>query len=111
MNATLRHLGGYPTKSSLKAWCTECADKQDLRTGYQREKWQYNEEQKRRAVGHYVEQDHCLIHTVRCLGYPNRETSRAWPRELRSEFGKTIPGSSFDNLPAPPPRSSKQRLR
>lgn len=106
MNATLRQLG-YPTKNSLKAWCAEFADKQDLRTGYRREKWQYDEEQKRRAVDHYVEQGHCLIHTVRCLGYPSRETLRAWIRELRPEFGKTITGSSFDNVPRS--RAEKQR--
>lgn len=93
MNATLRQLG-YPTKNSLKMWCAEFADKQDLRTGYRRGKWQYNDEQKRRAVDHYVEQGHCLIHTVRSLGYPSRETLRAWIRELRPELGKTIAGSS-----------------
>lgn len=93
MNATLRQLG-YPTKNSLKAWCAEFADKRDLRTGYRREKWQYNDEQKRRAVDHYVEQGHCLIHTIRSLGYPSRETLRAWIRELRPELGRTIAGSS-----------------
>ena len=98
MNATLRQLG-YPTKNSLKAWCAEFADTRNLRSGYQREKWQYNDEQKRRAVDHYVEQGHCLTHTVRCLGYPSRETLRVWIRELRPEFDKTITGSSFGNAP------------
>lgn len=55
MNATLRQLG-YPSKNSLKAWCVELADKHDLRTGYRREKWQYNDAQKRREVDHYVDQ-------------------------------------------------------
>lgn len=93
MNATLRQLG-YPTKNSLKAWCAEVAEKRDLRTGYRREKWQYNDEQKRRAVDDYVEQGHCLVHTIRSLGYPCRETLRAWIRELRPELGRTIAGSS-----------------
>jgi transposase-like protein len=106
MNATLRQLG-YPTKNSLKAWCTEFTDKQELRTGYRREKWQYNDEQKRRAVDHYVEQGHCLIHTIRCLGYPSRETLRAWIRETRPEFGKTITGSS--SPVAPRSRAEKQQ--
>ena len=105
MNATLRQLG-YPTKNSLKAWCAEFADKNDLRTGYRRQKWQYDDQQKRRAVDHYVEQGHCLIHTIRCLGYPSRETLRAWIRELRPEFGKTITGSAVDNVPRS--RSEKQ---
>ena len=36
---------GYPTGNSLKAWCAEFADKNDLRTGYRRQKWQYDDQQ------------------------------------------------------------------
>lgn len=45
-------------------------------------------------MDHYVEQGHCLIHTIRSLGYPSRETLRAWIREFRPELGRTIAGSS-----------------
>jgi putative transposase len=68
----------------------------------------YTDEQKHRAVDHYVEQGHSLIHTIRCLGYPSRETLRAWIGELRPEFRKTITGSSTPhNLPRP--RATKQQ--
>ncbi len=70
INATLRQLG-YPNKNSLKAWCAEFEQNRDLRRGYQREN-RYTDEQKHRAVDHYAEQGHSLIHTIRCLGYPSR---------------------------------------
>ena len=72
----------------------EVADKRDLRMRYRPEKWQYNDEQKRRAVDHCVQQGHCLIHTIQSLGYQSRKTLRAWIRELRPEPGSTIAGSS-----------------
>lgn len=59
MSATLRQLG-YPTKNSLKAWLAEFERNQDLRRGYQRIKRQYTDEQKQRAVDHYIEQGYCL---------------------------------------------------
>ncbi|MER1969203.1 IS3 family transposase [Castellaniella sp. GW247-6E4] len=107
INATLRQLG-YANKNSLKAWCAEFEQNRDLRRGYQRVKRRYTDEQKHRAVDHYVEQGHSLIHTIRCLGYPSRETLRAWVGELRPELRKTITGSSTPhNLPRP--RATKQQ--
>src|SRR5690625_424400 len=97
LTATIRQLG-YPTKNSLKAWYEEFKQNQDLRQGYHRLKRQYCDEQKQRAVEHYVEQGLCLAHTIRCLGYPSRETLRAWIRELRPELAKTIVGSSIASV-------------
>lgn len=107
MGATLRQLG-YSNKNSLKAWCAEFEANRDLRKGYQRVKRRYTDEQKRKAVDHYVEQGHCLVHTIRCLGYPSRETLRAWVRELRPEFAKTISGSSSPVV-VPRSRCEKQQ--
>lgn len=106
INATLRQLG-YCNKNSLKAWCAEFEQNRDLRRGYQRVKRRYTDEQKHRAVDHYVEQGYSLIHTIRCLGYPSRETLRAWIGELRPEFGKTIAGSTLPNIPRS--RAEKQQ--
>lgn len=86
--ATLRQLG-YPTKNSLIAWHAEYVQKQGLRKGYQRQKWLYEDEDKRRAVEHYYEQGHCLAHTIRTLGYPSRETLNVWIDELRPHLRKT----------------------
>ena len=101
MTATLRQLG-YPSKNSLKAWCAEFELNQELHRGYQRLKHRYTDDQKYRAVDHYVEQGHSLIHTIRSLGYPSRETLRTWIGELRPEFRKTITGSTTPhNMPRP----------
>src|SRR5690606_27791462 len=51
IKATIRQLG-YPTKNSLKAWYREFERTHDLRRGYHREKRQYTDEQKLRAVDH-----------------------------------------------------------
>lgn len=67
LGATLRKLD-YPTKNSLLAWCREFEQKQDLKKGYQREKWLYDAEDKRRAVEHYVTHGHCLAYTIQFLG-------------------------------------------
>jgi len=101
VKATIYQLG-YPTKNSLKAWCQEFERDHDLRRAYHRENRQYTDEQKRRAVDHYVEQGHCLMHTIRCLGYPSRETLRKWVRELRPEFAKTVAGNSAARPPYRP---------
>lgn len=85
---------GYPTKNSLIAWVREFEHKQNLKQGYQRQKWKYDEEDRRRAVEHYVENGHCLAYTRRTLGYPCRITLNKWIRELRPDLCKTIVGKS-----------------
>lgn len=75
MAATLRQLG-YSTKNSLAAWCAEFEQNQDLRRSYELKKWRYDDEQKYRAVTHYLEHGRCLAYTVRPLGYaPSSPTS------------------------------------
>jgi len=64
MAATLRQLG-YPTKNSLSGWCAEFEQKQELRKGYECKKWLYDDEEKHRAVTHYLEHGHCLAYTIR----------------------------------------------
>lgn len=77
LGVTLRTLG-YPSKNSLLAWVREYDARQDLKPGYRRARRQYDENQKRIAVEHYVKHGHCLAYTVRALGYPSRETLRHW---------------------------------
>lgn len=85
---------GYPTKNSLIAWVREFEHKQNLKQGYQRQKWKYDEEDRRCAVEHYVENGHCLAYTRRTLGYPCRITLNKWIRELRPDLCKKIVGKS-----------------
>src|SRR5690606_1966837 len=76
LGATLRQLG-YPSKNSLKAWCMQLEQDRDLPKGYQRMR-RYTDEQKHQDVDHYIEHGQSLMHTIRCLGYPGRETLRIW---------------------------------
>lgn len=105
MAATLRQLG-YPTKNSLAGWCAEFEQKQDLRKGYERKKWLYDDEEKHRAVTHYLEHGHCLAYTIRTLGYPNRVTLNRWIHELRPDLRKTVVGKSH---PVTHPVAEKQQ--
>lgn len=85
LSITLRTLG-YPTKNALLAWVREYESRQDLRLGYRRAARQYDLNQKRIAVEHYLKHGHCLAYTVRALGYPSRETLRHWLDELRPDL-------------------------
>jgi putative transposase len=91
--ATRRQLG-YAAKNSLLAWYAEYVQQQDLRRGYQRTKWMYDDEEKQRAVSHYLEHGQCLAYTIRTLGYPTRETLNGWIAELRPDFRKNVVGRS-----------------
>lgn len=101
LRLTLRKLG-YPTKNSLLAWVREFERKQDLQQGYQRQKWKYNDEDKHRAVEHYVAHGHCLAYTRRTLGYPCRSTLNKWVCELRPDLCKTVAGRSMSAVHAFP---------
>ena len=92
LKATLLQLR-YSNRYSLKAWCAEFEQHGDLRKGYQSAKGRYTEEQKRLAVDYYVAHGQRLLHTIRCLGYPSKETLRTWISELHPELRKTITGS------------------
>lgn len=58
-------------------------------------------------MDYYVAHGQRLLHTVRCLGYPSKETLRTWISELHPELRKTITGSTAPhNLPRS--RAAKQ---
>ncbi len=92
LSVTLRMLG-YPTKNSLLAWVREYESRHDLKPGYRRERRQYDENQKRIAVEHYLKHGHCLAYTVRALGYPSREMLRHWLDELRPALRRIESGT------------------
>src|SRR5690606_9606927 len=85
---------GYPMKNSLLAQVRKFEHRQGLKQGYQRQMWKYGEEDKRRAVDHYVDNGHCLAYTRRTLGYPCRITLNKWIRELRPDLCKAVAGRS-----------------
>ena len=75
---------GYPDRKSLVSWYK--ADLEEQETGVL---WEgcsryskYSLEDKTTAVEHYLEHGCNLSRTVRALGYPSRDTLRAWCDEL-----------------------------
>ena len=60
---------GYPSRKALVGWYKEFQAKGDLKVVTER-KPRYSEEQKQRAVNHYLEHGRCIRQTVRVLGYP-----------------------------------------
>ena len=81
IKATIRQLG-YPTKNALKAWHREYEHGRDLQVGRARSLQKYSDEQKHAAVEHYLSHDRCIAGTIKALGYPCRDTLRAWIAEL-----------------------------
>ncbi|XVN74063.1 IS3 family transposase IS1353 [Oligella sp. MSHR50489EDL] len=69
---------GYPTKNTLRSWYKTYLQSGDLPQGYIRHKQVFTEQQKAEAIQHYVENGRCMAHTIRCLGYPCKETLRKW---------------------------------
>ena len=66
--ATIRQLG-YPTKNSLKGWLREYEQNRDLKPVLVRAP-KFTEEQKARAVEHYLKHGRCVAFTIKVLGYP-----------------------------------------
>lgn len=95
--ATIRQLG-YPTKNALKSWYREYEQDRDVRAGYARLP-KYSQDDKERAVRHYLECDRCLAVTIKALGYPSRGVLRAWLRELHPEGCTRVVGRSRDRTP------------
>jgi putative transposase len=93
VRATLRILG-YATKNSLKGWYREYEATQELRAAPKRRRSKYSDEQKRIAVDHYMEHDHCIQVTIRTLEYPCAGVLRRWIDDLYLEQKVRVVGRS-----------------
>lgn len=60
---------GLPTKNSLKGWHREYKQDRDLKPVLVRAP-KFTEEQKARAVEHYLTHGRCVAFTIKALGYP-----------------------------------------
>src|SRR5471032_2620561 len=98
--ATIRQLG-YPTKNSLKSWHEEYERCLDLSRGYMLSKPKYSLAQREKAVGYYLDHGRCVASTIKALGYPARDSLRAWIYELHPELHTRVVGRS-DGLARPP---------
>jgi putative transposase len=75
---------GYPDRKSLVSWYEAYLEEQEtgvLWEGCTRYA-KYSLEEKTTAVEHYLEHGRNISRTVRALGYPSRDTLRAWCDEL-----------------------------
>lgn len=98
--ATIHQLG-YPTENALKSWHQEYERSRDLPRGYARSKPKYSQAQMRLAVEHYLEHGRCISATIKTLGYPARDSLRAWIHELHPELHTRVISRS-DGLARPP---------
>ena len=85
---TIRQLG-YPTKNALKTWYREFEQSHELRAGYTRPA-KFSQEQKERAVEHYLEHGQCIAATIKSLGYPCRSLLSAWLQEVHPRAPRVV---------------------
>jgi transposase-like protein len=83
--AAVRRELGYPTKNTVKQWAREFESAGALHERCRRHPPRYSEEQKRAAVGYYLEHGRSMQRTVRALGYPHKATLKEWLDEALPE--------------------------
>jgi len=71
---------GYPDRHTLVTWYKEYINNGQLHTQVSRRP-KYSEEQRLKAIEHYVEHGRSISYTVRELGYPSRGQMLTWVRE------------------------------
>lgn len=73
---TVRRLG-YPDVTSLAHWVDEYRRNQSLHDQKRRYN-KYSDEEKKRAIYHYMTNGKNLLQTVKALGYPSRPLLKSW---------------------------------
>ena len=68
---------GYPDVTSLAHWVDEYQRNQSLHEQKRRYS-KYSDEEKERAIHHYMENGENFLQTVKALGYPSRPLLKAW---------------------------------
>ena len=71
---------GYPTVNALRGWVKEYKQKGDLHSNSIRTP-KYTEEDKEKAINHYLTTGKNMAKTLRELGYPNRDYLKQWIEE------------------------------
>ena len=97
---TIRQLG-YPTENALKSWHRAFEQGSDLPRGYARTKPKYSQAQQTLAIEHYLAHGRCVAATTKTLGYPSRDSLRAWIQAVHPQLcspGVVRP----DTSPRPP---------
>lgn len=87
---------GYPDRKMLRKWYKIFLEEQETGVPYEKRYARvprFSQEEQEAAVRHYLEHGRNYSRTVRALGYPNRETLRAWCKELVPDMCKKRSGS------------------
>lgn len=81
--ATVIHELGYPSFNLLPRWYAQYLEEQESGVIWERYRHtpKYSEPQQEAAIRHFLDHGRSLARTVRALGYPCRETLRAWCRD------------------------------
>ena len=97
--ATIHQLG-YPTKNALKSWHLTYELGSGLPRAYMRAKPKYSQAQQTLAIEHYLAHGRCIAATIKALGYPSRDSLRAWILAVHPQL--CSPGAARpDNVTAP----------
>ncbi len=95
------HQLGYPTKNALKSWHRAYEQGSGLPRGYARKKPKYSPAQQTLAIAHYLAHGRCITATTKTLGYPSRDSLRAWIQAVHPQL--CSPGVPRpDTSPRPP---------
>jgi transposase-like protein len=70
------------------------SDASTLSRGYALSKSKYSLAQRERAVGDYLDHGRCIAATIKVLGYPARDSLRAWIHKLHPELRTRVVGRS-----------------
>lgn len=77
LSRVIRELGYPKSCTSLRNWIKEYEQNSDLRKDYSRKK-KYSEDDKSKAVNHYLDHGKNMSYTLSVLGYPNRHYLKQW---------------------------------
>lgn len=98
---TIRELG-YPSRQTLRMWWDEYAATGNVPTGKHESDPRFTDEQRHRAVDHYLEHGRSLARTMRALGYPkSREYLCRWIDEIAPGRRKYRGPNPRKSSPAP----------
>ena len=80
------HQLGYPTENAQKSWHQSYEQGSDLPRGYARTKPKYSAAQQTLAIEHYFAHGRCIAATTKTLGYPSRDSLRAWIQAVHPQL-------------------------
>lgn len=97
LGASLRKLG-YPIKNSLVSGNWEFEREQDLRVCYSLNPGKYSAEQNQRVVQCYLDEDRCIVSTLRALGCICKRLITRWIDELHPKMRGRMMGHTPNYL-------------